>query len=119
MQSKKRRNMILKAFYQQEIEKRRKMDYPPFTRLVRLELRSQKEQDAKEQSESIYEKIKYWIANGSYAQTELIGPVPCYFQKIGGNFRWQVIIRGPRPVDIIRSKDLGEAIVTVDPVSLL
>ena len=107
------------GFYHQEIEKRRKMDYPPFTRLVRLELRSQKEQDAKEQSESIYEKIKYWIANGSYAQTDLIGPVPCYFQKIGGNFRWQVIIRGPRPVDIIRSKDLGEAIVTVDPVSLL
>ncbi len=29
-----------KGFYQQEIEKRRKMDYPPFSRLIRLEFRS-------------------------------------------------------------------------------
>jgi len=107
------------GFFHQEIEKRRKLNYPPFTRLVRLESRSQKETEAKEQSEIIFEKIKSWIESGPYPQTELIGPVPCYFQRLGGYFRWQVIIRGPRPTDIIRSKDLGEAIITIDPVSLL
>jgi len=107
------------AFYQQEIEMRRKLDYPPFTRLIRLEFRSQKEGEAKDRSERMAENIKHWIKAGSFSQTEIIGPVPCFFHKIGGEFRWQIIIRGPKPTDVIRPNDLGEAIITVDPISLL
>ncbi|PKN85062.1 MAG: primosomal protein N' [Chloroflexi bacterium HGW-Chloroflexi-8] len=107
------------SFYQQEIEMRRKLDYPPFTRLIRLEFRSQKEGEAKDRSERMAENIKHWIKDGSYTQTEIIGPVPCFFQKIGGEFRWQIIIRGPKPTELIRTNDMGDAIITVDPISLL
>jgi len=107
------------SFYQQEIEMRRKIDYPPFTRLIRLEFRSQKEDEAKDQSERMAEIIKHWIAVGSYSQTEIIGPVPCFFHKIGGEFRWQIIIRGPKPSEVIRAIDPGDAMITVDPISLL
>jgi primosomal protein N' (replication factor Y) len=107
------------AFYQQELETRRKLDYPPFTRLIRLEFRSQIELEAKEQAERLAENIKTWISAGAYPKTELIGPAPCFFQKIGGKYRWQIFIRGSKPVEIIRNRDLENAIVTVDPVSVL
>ena len=107
------------AFYQQEIAKRRKMGYPPFSRLIRLEFRSQKNEEAQAQAEKMAEQLIYWINAGHFSQTNLIGPVPCFFQKIGGIYRWQVILRGSRPLDVIRDKDLQNAIVTVDPVSLL
>ena len=63
--------------------------------------------------------LMHLIKSGDFNQTSLIGPVPCFYQRIGGMYRWQVIIRGPKPIDLIRGKDFGKAIITVDPISLL
>ena len=29
--------------------------------------------------------------------TDFIGPVPCFFAKVGGWYRWQIVVRGPDP----------------------
>ncbi len=107
------------AFYQQELSLRRRMGYPPYSRLIRLEFRSQADDQAQLEAEKYSNQIAQWIKTGNFKQSEIIGPVPCFYHRIGGVYRWQVIIRGPKPIDIIRNKDLGDAIITVDPNSLL
>jgi len=29
--------------------------------------------------------------------TTVIGPVPCFFAKVDGWYRWQIVVRGPQP----------------------
>jgi primosomal protein N' (replication factor Y) len=107
------------GFYTQELALRKKLGYPPYSRLIRLEFRHSKEDQARLMAERMAEKLGFWIQAGKFRQSDWIGPVPCFYQRLDGIYRWQIILRGPKPVDIIRDQDLGEAIVTVDPVSLL
>ncbi|HSM24953.1 MAG TPA: primosomal protein N' [Anaerolineaceae bacterium] len=107
------------GFYKHELQYRSKLHYPPFTRLIRLEFRHQDEGVAKATAESMGEKINFWITEEKFSQTDVIGPVPCFFPKLNSIYRWQIIIRGPQPVSLLQGKDIGDAIVTVDPVSLL
>ena len=107
------------GFYKQELQYRAKLHYPPFTRLIRLEFRHQDEVEARTNAEKAAEKLKYWINEEKYTQTDVIGPVPCFFPRLNSIYRWQIILRGPQPINLLRGKDLGEVIVTVDPVTLL
>ena len=107
------------AFYQHELDYRSRLGYPPFSRLIRLEFQNRLEDDAKSMASLMFEKISYWIKEGKYFQTSLIGPVPCFFAKINAVYRWQIILRGPNPLEVLNGRDLGDTIVTVDPISLL
>ena len=107
------------AFYQQELSLRNRMGYPPYSRLIRLEFRSLTNEQAQVNAEKCAEQLIHWIKTGNFKQSEIIGPVPCFYHRIGGVFRWQVLIRGPKPINIVREKDLGDALITVDPNSLL
>ena len=51
---------------------------------------------------------------------DLIGPVPCFFSRVRGRYRWQIVIRGPDPTLLLRKVALPWGWqVDVDPVSLL
>ena len=52
--------------------------------------------------------------------TELIGPVPPFFHRIGGRYRWQIIIRSPNPNRLLKDFTiLRDWILELDPVSTL
>jgi hypothetical protein len=36
-----------------------------------------------------------------------------------GEYRWQIVVRGPDPAGLLRGKELGKWRVEIDPVSLL
>ncbi|HAD06307.1 MAG TPA: primosomal protein N', partial [Anaerolineaceae bacterium] len=107
------------GFYQHEIELRRKMGYPPFARLVRLEYRHANARQAESTAQEMAKRVADWIAESAYPGIELIGPVPCFFAKEGGQYRWQIILRGMDPASVLRGKDWGNWRVEVDPFSLL
>lgn len=107
------------GFYRQELDLRRKMGYPPFSRLVSLEFRDESSQKAEEMATRTAQQLQNWIQQGDFKSTNLIGPVPCFFSRQAGMYRWQVILRGPNPVEVIRGKPLSEARVVVDPTDLL
>jgi len=106
-------------FYREEIQARKRLGYPPFNRLVRLEYRHLNESKAQQEARQAAEKIRVWIAEGNYSATDLIGPVPCYFARVNGMYRWQVILRGPNPVEILREHPLADWRIEVDPPNLL
>ena len=68
-------------------------------------------------------KLGELLVSGNWKQTTMIGPVPSFFAKLGGYYRWQIILRGPQPVSILREasvvRQLMDWRVEVDPISLL
>ncbi len=106
-------------FYAHELEYRRRLGYPPFTNLVRLEYRHRDPITAEEETRKMAAQIEEWIKKEGRRNTNIIGPVPCFFSKIDGIYRWQIILRGPEPKNLLRGKELRGWRVEVDPVSLL
>lgn len=107
------------GFYKQELEYRRSMGYPPFSHLVRLEFRHFQAKQAEDTALNMASKVQHWIQKGNHTATEIIGPVPCFFSRVKGYYRWQIILRGPNPIDVLRDRPLGEWRVEVDPPSIL
>jgi primosomal protein N' (replication factor Y) len=107
------------GFYEQELAYRRKLGYPPFARLVRLELRQPDAGEAEQEARRMARQLQQWIDEGGFSATSLIGPVPCFYSRLAGNYRWQVVLRGPNPLEVLRGRSLAGWRVEVDPMSLL
>lgn len=107
------------GFYERELEYRRRLGYPPFARLARLEYRNQDPLKAEAEAQKMAEGLKVRLEAEVRRQTELIGPVPCFFAKENGEYRWQVILRGPDPASILNGMRLSDWRLEVDPISLL
>jgi primosomal protein N' (replication factor Y) len=107
------------GFYARELDERRKLGYPPFSRLVRLEYRAFDPVKAEAEAHTLVARLSTDIVKDARIQTDLIGPVPCFFAKVGGWYRWQIVLRGPDPASLLRGKPLTSWRVEVDPVSLL
>jgi primosomal protein N' (replication factor Y) len=107
-------------FYQQELESRRELGYPPFLRLVRLEIRDQDSKKAEKKARAYSANLEGWIEVESYRSTRIVGPTPAYFNRLRGEWRWQILIKGPNPLALIRDHHPGaEWIVEVDPPVIL
>ena len=106
-------------FYEKELGYRRKLAYPPFSRLVRLEYRDTDASKAEQAARQMTSQLQAWIQNQGRRATELSGPTPCFFARVGGSYRWQILLRGPDPISLLRGRNLGDWRIEVDPVSLL
>jgi primosomal protein N' (replication factor Y) (superfamily II helicase) len=107
------------AFYQQELEYRRQLHYPPFSQLVRLEYRHRDPMRAEATARALSSQVLTWLQEEDRRETELVGPVPCFFSRLGGMYRWQLVLRGPDPSSLLRGRALGDWRVEVNPPSLL
>jgi primosomal protein N' (replication factor Y) len=107
------------AFYQREMAYRRELGYPPFARLVRLEIRNADRQRAEADARALERNLRNWLKQGNYPAVELVGPAPCYFARLGGIYRWQIVLRGPDPSALLRGRELKDVRVEVNPPSLL
>jgi len=103
------------GFYQYELSQRKRLGYPPFTRLVRLEHRNEDQEAAENEAKRVADKLSTFHS----PLTAIIGPVPCFFAKVGGYYRWQVVLRGSNPKETVRGLKLDGWRVEVDPISLL
>ena len=107
-------------FYQQEISYRQKLGYPPFLNLIRLEVRDRDYKSAESKARAYAAVLEGWIKNEGYRSTRLVGPTPPYFAKIRGEYRWQLLIKGPNPLPLIKDHRPGpEWIIEVDPPTIL
>ncbi len=107
------------GFYARELEERRGLGYPPFARLVRLEYRHFDAAKAEAEARRVAAQLSTDIETDKRIQTDLLGPVPCFFTRMDGLYRWQVILRGPQPESLGRGMKLDGWRVEVEPVSLL
>ncbi len=76
------------TFYYKEIESRRHLSFPPFVNLVKITLRSRKEENAQEAAERLAKVLKKKIQG-----IDILGPAPSPMAKLRGYYRWNVLIR--------------------------
>lgn len=109
-----------RAFYEREISFRRESGYPPFSRLIRLVYAHSSEPRARLESERLSRVLGERIAQKGLPAIDLIGPVPAFFHRVRGEYRFQILVRGENPHALVEdiALPLGWR-VDVDPVSVL
>jgi primosomal protein N' (replication factor Y) len=108
-----------KSFYHRELDYRQRLGYPPFTQLVRLEYRSRDMEQVEQATQEMAANIRRRMAREDRRATQMIGPAPCFFSRMGGEYRWQIVLRGPDPASLFRRRPLGEWRIEVNPPNLL
>ncbi len=89
------------SFYQYESELRRRLDYPPFTRLLRLVFSGEEESAVLAASQAAAHFIEELI-DASEIDIKLMGPASCPIGKIRNRFRYQLMVRCAAP-ELLRS----------------
>jgi primosomal protein N' (replication factor Y) (superfamily II helicase) len=107
------------SFYEEEISFRRKLKYPPFSKIVRLEFRHYNQNKAEDSALSLAKQLQNWILEDNRRSTRIIGPAPCFFSRIGGVYRWQIVLVGPDPIQILRGRKIDGWKIEVYPPNLL
>ncbi len=106
-------------FYQREIEIRARHDMPPYSKLIRLVYSGP---DAVEAHENAYEtasRFQRRRETSGLTGIEVIGPTPSVPFRVRGMFRWQIVLKGAVPEQLLDEEPAGEGwSVDVDPVSL-
>jgi primosomal protein N' (replication factor Y) len=106
-------------FYRQELAYRRQLNYPPFSRLVALRFSHEDARRCRVEAE----RLGRWLADEIRRldlPADLIGPAPCFFSRVAGRWRWQIVVRAPDPMPLLRDVALPRGWqIDVDPVSLL
>lgn len=116
---------LTEEFYKNELEARRVLNFPPYSRLLRLVFRSQKQDAAQDAAQSAFNILSRSQPQG----TDILGPAECPLEMVNGNFRHQILLRSKqiRPLQEMAKnlvwgfrppKDVYIEIDT-DPISLL
>ena len=102
-------NYSYKNFYEQEMNFREQLQYPPFCDMAKVTVRNKEDKKAQEVAQMIYEILETKIAQLNY-KISLMGPCQNYIAKLNGSYRWQIILKGKneqiRPLlkDLINTK---------------
>ena len=83
----------IEKFYDEELEQRNLLMFPPFARLIRLVFRSPMQDAAENAATSAAEIINSFIEKYNYEDFEILGPSECPLSKISANYRYQIILR--------------------------
>ncbi len=115
------------GFYYSELNIRRMLDYPPFSRLARIVFRGKDETDVSAAASGLSSSIDDIIMTDKMKVTKL-GPAQAPFARIGGNYRYHLILKGRRleelqqlirkAMELYRSKSVY-AEIDIDPVDML
>ncbi len=120
-----------KGFFAAEMEFRRALNYPPFSRLVCLRLEGPKfdevEKKARILGTTLRERI---IKNTRFRRTiEILGPAPAPIEKLRNRYRWQLLLKGKQSSSLLElAKQAQEELprsrslrlhVDVDPYNML
>ncbi len=115
----------LEDFYDEEIKQRRLLNFPPFSRLLRLVFRSQVPGAAEDAANGAAEILHKHLEPG----VEIMGPVECPIEMVAGNWRHHILLRGKSIAPMQKMADIlvngytapkhVHIEVDVDPVTIL
>ena len=95
-------------FYRQELEARKETDFPPFSRMVNLVLRSRNKEKVRDETQKLAKIMGELIESmraGVVSKDDLpniLGYAECPLERIAGNWRYHVVIRGKQIVRVIQ-----------------
>jgi primosomal protein N' (replication factor Y) len=106
-------------FYALALEQRRRSNFPPFTYLLKLQCSYKTEAASIRNAKKLAEHLKASLPN----EVRLMGPTPAFYERAGGSYRWQLVLKSPKRkylTDAIKLLPPGANWqFELDPVSLL
>ena len=78
------------TFARKELQFRRDLNYPPFSRLVRLVVEGPEEKRVSDRAHRIALALRESAPN-----TQILGPAPAPITRIRGKYRWHIIAKSP------------------------
>jgi len=96
------------SFYQSEIKLRQTLIYPPFSRIVSLRLSASHKIRAEKAIETLKQDIGMIRKKTIYKTIEIIGPSHSPIEKLCGQYRWQILLKGK---DISHLHSLAQDII--------
>jgi primosomal protein N' (replication factor Y) len=106
------------AFYDAELDLRRRFGSPPFGRLVKLTVALPDRAEAQAAAEALVEELRE-RASAAGDRVDVAGPAPAFIARRGGRWRFNVVLRGSDPVRLIEDPPGAPWSIDVDPESLL
>lgn len=106
------------GFYKNEINIRKKTNFPPFVYLLKLTCVYKTEKSAIKNSKDAAKKLR-----SEYKDIQILGPTPAFYERVGDTYRWQIVIKSKKRgelLDIAKEfKTQAHWRVDIDPPSLL
>ena len=106
------------AFYDEELDLRRRFGSPPFGRLVKLTV-GMAEREAAEKTATAYAEQLRARARLEAPSVQVVGPAPAFIARRAEKWRYHVILRGPDPVALLDPPPGAPWSIDVDPETLL
>ncbi|HEX8939084.1 MAG TPA: primosomal protein N' [Candidatus Limnocylindrales bacterium] len=106
------------AFYDAELALRERFGSPPFGRLVKLTVGLPERADAEAAAAGMAALLRTRVAERG-ARVDVVGPAAAYVPRRAGRWRFNVLLRGDRPVALLDGGLDAPWSVDVDPESLL
>jgi primosomal protein N' (replication factor Y) (superfamily II helicase) len=92
------RDQDYEAFYRQEIEFRKALDYPPLTRMIQVRISGRDKGRVAAYARGLGDACqKVLRARRSQAALSILGPIEAPLQRIADQYRWQLLVKGSRP----------------------
>jgi primosomal protein N' (replication factor Y) (superfamily II helicase) len=107
------------AFYDAELEVRRRFGSPPFGRLVKLTVALPDRLAAEHEAAAMADRLREASTSGVGNGAVVLGPAPAYVARRAGRWRWNVVLRGDRPLELLDPPPGAPWSIDVDPDSLL
>ncbi|MBI2850494.1 MAG: primosomal protein N' [Chloroflexi bacterium] len=107
------------GFYAKEIDYRRQLNNPPFSRLASLVYTRTNDAACQREAERMKQVLVEEIEAKGIAGITIIGPAPAFIHRLRGRFRWQIVLRGLELSSFLASLPIPQGwIIDIDPVGL-
>jgi primosomal protein N' (replication factor Y) len=106
------------AFYDAELDLRRRFGSPPFGRLVKLTVGIVDRDGAEREADAMAKRLRA-RARERVQEVAILGPAPAYIAKRADRWRWNLVLRGPDPAALLDGGLEPPWSVDVDPETLL
>ena len=102
--------------YQQEIETRRQLGYPPFNQLAHIVYQNSDAEAVQRQAIAIVDELKRRSAAQGRTDIEVSGPAPGLPPRLRGRHRWRLLLRGRNLPEFLDDVDFpAGCVVDIDP----
>ncbi len=91
-------------FAAQELRYRKRLGYPPFTRMINMRFEGRDGQQVEASATLFAQQLEDILQSAEFVSTdpsslEILGPAPAPIERIKGRERWQLLVKGPnRPM---------------------
>lgn len=120
-----------KGFFAAEIEFRRALNYPPFSRLVHLRVEGPKAQEVVASAKMLGKNLReeHRGDQETLEKIEILGPAPAPIEKLRRRYRWQILLKGEKgpallklarqALELLPRSRTTRLYVDVDPYNML